>query len=592
MKSIFTCWLVVVCTLAGCATESGKDTVELKRCDDMNEYYYCSYDKICCQGECRAIDDENCGECNRSCDENEICSVQNDGSWNCNCKATNNICTQTCCADGCVELANNSNHCGACGIACSDGAVCLDGSCKCVGNMSNCDGECVDVSTSLKNCGACGNECPDYVNADFHLATSYCSGGRCYTVCESGFTNRDGDISNGCEYSSYYCGNGVIEPGELCDGYALNMQTCKTVLGDNYAGMLHCQSDCRGFDTSECVPLDSSAVCGNNIAEEGELCDGTDLKGKTCASIFGAESSGTPACVNCTTVDVGSCTNTGTTMPAECTDGDFRCSGQVLQNCSAGKWSDYQTCPQNCDSAQKKCIGNETCSGGEYRCNGKVLEICASNAWSTVDNCSSICDAGLKKCIQCKVDADCASGNRCNSEYSCEPAGSVPSGYETIFELSSGFSKPDKDSNPAVIESDGSTFTTKLISGNGINVGPWGTDSEPDFDSKYIKISLDSGAISKLSDKSQAAMTFYYGTNGKLGANAKIAVAFYADSVRVGNYCSYTLSGASQFDNLSSPCEVALSGNKNIHLRIVAYGASSASSGTVRLYPPVVVQAK
>ena len=559
----------------------------------MSEYYYCSYDKICCQGECRAIDDDNCGECNRACDENEICSVQNDGSWNCNCKATNNICTQTCCADGCVELANNSSHCGACGNTCSEGAVCFGGACKCVGNMVNCDGECVDVSTSMTNCGVCGNACPDYLNADLHLSTSYCSGGRCYTVCESGYTNHDSDISNGCEYSSYYCGNGVIDPGELCDGYALNMQTCKTVLGDNYSGAVHCQEGCLGFDTSECVSLVSSAVCGNNVAEDGELCDGTDLKGKTCASIFGEDSVGTPACVNCTTIDAGSCTNTGTTEPAGCTDGEFQCKGQVLQKCSAGEWSDEQTCPQTCDASQKKCTETETCSGGTYRCNGKILEICASNAWSTVDNCTAICDAGLKKCIQCKVDSDCGSGKKCNSAYTCEASGPASSGYETIFELSSGFTKPDANSNPAVIE-DGSTFTTKdvMSSGTGINVGPWGTGTEPDFDSKYIKITLDSSALSKLSNKSQAAMTFYYGSNGKLGTNAKIAVAFYADSTRIGNYCSYALNGTNQSDNLSSPCEVALSGNNNIHLRIVAYGASSATSGTIRLYPPVVVQAK
>ena len=593
MKSKYICLLAMMCFLEGCATESGENTLELKRCEDMNEYYYCTYDKICCRGECRSIDEDNCGACDRACDENEVCSVQNDGSWNCNCKATNMICTKTCCADGCVELENNSNHCGACGNACSNGAVCLGSTCKCIGNMSYCNDTCVDISSSLENCGTCGNVCPDVANPNMHLSASYCSGGRCYTVCEKGYTNHDGDISNGCEFSSSYCGNGKIDPGELCDGYALNMQTCQTVLGNNYSGVVHCLEGCMGFDTSECASIDTSAVCGNDIAETGEMCDGTDLRDKTCESIFGDGSTGTPVCQDCITIGPGTCTNTGTTTPAECTDSDYRCNGKVLQGCIAGHWSDIQTCPDTCNAEQKKCIETTTCSGGTYRCNGKTLEICASNVWNTVDNCTSICDADLKKCIQCKSDSDCSSGYKCNSSFLCEASTPTPSGYETIFELTTEFTKPDQNSNPAVIENT-STFSTKDVLSNatGINVGPWTTESEPDFESKYIKVTLDSSALSKLASKSQVAMTFYYGTNGKLGNKAQIAVAFYADSTRIGNYCSYSLTSTTQSDNHSSPCEVSLSGNKNIHIRIVAYGASSATSGTVRLYPPLVVQAK
>lgn len=53
------------------------------------------------------------------------------------------------------------------------------------------------------------------------------------------------------------CGNNVLEGGEVCDGSALNGETCSS---QGYAGggSLACQSDCSALDTSNCVqaPLD------------------------------------------------------------------------------------------------------------------------------------------------------------------------------------------------------------------------------------------------------------------------------------------------------------------------------------------------
>jgi hypothetical protein len=43
------------------------------------------------------------------------------------------------------------------------------------------------------------------------------------------------------------------------------------------------------------------ATCGNGIAEEGEVCDGPDLKGATCAAVcMNAAAQGSPRCApNC-----------------------------------------------------------------------------------------------------------------------------------------------------------------------------------------------------------------------------------------------------------------------------------------------------
>jgi hypothetical protein len=71
------------------------------------------------------------------------------------------------------------------------------------------------------------------------------------------------------------CGNNVAEAGEQCDGTDLNGGTCAALGFDG--GTLKCKAGCT-FDTSSCT----TAVCGNNRAEAGEECDGTDLNGAHC----------------------------------------------------------------------------------------------------------------------------------------------------------------------------------------------------------------------------------------------------------------------------------------------------------------------
>jgi hypothetical protein len=62
------------------------------------------------------------------------------------------------CGDTCVKLEVNSEHCGACGVACGEG-FCAGSVCLCEGELSVCDGACVDVRADPTNCGACGVVC-------------------------------------------------------------------------------------------------------------------------------------------------------------------------------------------------------------------------------------------------------------------------------------------------------------------------------------------------------------------------------------------------------------------------------------------------
>ncbi len=96
------------------------------------------------------------------------------------------------------------------------------------------------------------------------------------------------------------CGNGLVEPGEVCDGFDLAGQTCISQGFDR--GNLRCDLDCDGFDISQC----NSVACGNGVVEDAELCDGLDLGGASCLALGLAD--GLLACQDgCMAFDAAGC---------------------------------------------------------------------------------------------------------------------------------------------------------------------------------------------------------------------------------------------------------------------------------------------
>src|SRR5579885_140073 len=55
---------------------------------------------------------------------------------------------------------------------------------------------------------------------------------------------------SGCGTSAK-CGDGFVSGDEVCDGSALNGQTCESQ-GFSSEGTLKCAADCKSFDTSSC----------------------------------------------------------------------------------------------------------------------------------------------------------------------------------------------------------------------------------------------------------------------------------------------------------------------------------------------------
>ncbi len=181
------------------------------------------------------------------------------------------------------------------------------------------------------------------------------------------------------------CGDGIIDPGEDCDGGNLGGQSCAS-LGFG-GGNLVCQNNCV-FDTSGC------SDCGNGILDPGEECDGTNFGGKTC-STFGLADGAALACTDDCTIDTGPCETCGNGVidPGEDCDGNNlgggTCEGQGYNgggdlSCAANCQYDEGQC-ENCE-----CLSGVCCDGCNYF--GPQVE-CQANA-DTEYGCPSGTDPG------------------------------------------------------------------------------------------------------------------------------------------------------------------------------------------------------
>jgi hypothetical protein len=104
---------------------------------------------------------------------------------------------------------------------------------------------------------------------------------------------------------SIICGNNLQQTGESCDGTDLGVNTtCASFTGYSGTATVSCMSSCGGWDFTSCTPP-SSPPCGNNNQQGNQVCDGTDLAGMSCQD-FGY-SGGVLGCTNCAW-DVTSCT--------------------------------------------------------------------------------------------------------------------------------------------------------------------------------------------------------------------------------------------------------------------------------------------
>ena len=286
---------------------------------------------------------------------------------------------QRACGSTCVNTATSAAHCGGCYQVCAPEEVCEGGSCA-PGTASPCgngvldQGEVCDGAplgdASCESLGfgpgalACAKGCADYdptgcgapdscgdgVMDGVEVCDGLAHGG---ATCESlGYgpgalvclENCAGFDAAGCAPPPDPCGNGVIDPGEACDGLLLGDASCAS-LGFGQ-GDLACREDCLGFDPSGCAqPPDP---CGNGLLDQGEACDGPAFGEVSCESL--GHWGGSLTCSNhCQTIDDASCV---TDCPKDC--GGLECGadpvcGEPCGACDGFSVCEDGQCVQVCD---------------------------------------------------------------------------------------------------------------------------------------------------------------------------------------------------------------------------------------------------
>jgi len=254
-----------------------------------------------------------------------------------------------------------------------------------------------------------------------------------------------------------FCGNGILEGTEECDGALLRDKTC-SFFGFS-GGTLSCTDSCH-FNTNLCTnnttstsgnttntnstpnTNDSSAVCGNMLIEGSEQCDGTNLHDKTCKDFN--FSSGTLLCsAQCTFNTAGCLTaSTDTSSTNQNTNTSDTTLVQPLPTapvCGNGKAEEFEEC-DTADLRGLSCqslglpAGTLSCSSlcrlDKTRCSTTTLttEVVCGNGVAEINeecdgtdlrqkSCAQFGRTGTLRCANCRFDtASCSTVPTENTE--------------------------------------------------------------------------------------------------------------------------------------------------------------------------------
>jgi len=249
-------------------------------------------------------DPENCGECNNVCEFDNAFAHCEEGE-----------CVMGACMPGYWDLNEDDSD------GCEYGCLPTNGGVEtCDGRDNNCDGETdegFDLDNDPMHCGECNNVCV------FFKGEGACVGGECVLdYCYSGYVNKDGDDTNGCECMI----NAPEDPdGAVCESTEENPCGEGNICVDrDLDGEFHCSpippDVCNGVDTN----------CNGETDEDAPV--------------------GEPCYTNPTGCSYDEGTDTWT-CEGECTTGTIQCSGGMMQ-CLGQKGPSMEMCnglDDNCD---------------------------------------------------------------------------------------------------------------------------------------------------------------------------------------------------------------------------------------------------
>ena len=131
-----------------------------------------------------------------------------------------------------------------------------------------------------------------------------------HEACDDGNTSNTDACTNACAVAA--CGDGFVQAGEQCDdGGTANGDGCSStcqneaVCGD---GSIDGAEECDDGNTNSgdgCNSICEDEYCGDGVLQVGEQCDGTDLDGQSCFTR--GYDLGELACTGLCTFDTSDC---------------------------------------------------------------------------------------------------------------------------------------------------------------------------------------------------------------------------------------------------------------------------------------------
>lgn len=403
----------------------------------------------------------NCGECGRTCEATTNATA---GCKSGKCAVGSCIGPFGDCdgdvANGCEQRLDTSDHCGACGDKCAPAhgeGSCSNGACvvtRCDPGFEDCNGRAADgCETALDDvdhCGGCGTSCKlahvthpscDTSNGGYRCVVNHacdpeagpCTEGALENGCEPGYSDCDGNESNGCEadLSRFNhcgaCGNSCSQlytTRECRDGKCLDLGCAP---GANKCGGNACLS--LATDPQNC------GGCGQSCTGTTSMCAGGRCTPQIC-------SAGRADCdadqANGCEVELNSANNCGL-CGQRCPDrphasGACRMGMCGIGNCDAG-WKDCDGDPNNgceidirslndCGDCAKACIAANAetscndngqcqirqCNDGRGNCNDNLADGCEADfdLPTTCGGCNNVCASLMEV-----VSSSCEDGN-CN----------------------------------------------------------------------------------------------------------------------------------------------------------------------------------
>jgi hypothetical protein len=291
-----------------------------------------------------------------------------------------------------VDLLNDNDNCGGCGISCYDGSSnpqdwsCVDGNCTfgCGGrDYRDCDGDrtngCeVSVAIDMDNCGECGVKCTDGTYCDNGECINDCTRTNKPDLCDGLCTNvafddkNCGTCGNVCDPtgpnlpplpSDMYYGCGVGVCGQRHCGIA-NTANCNGLLSDGCETTLHTTENCNTCGDAcppgkQCLPENGYPNIYRCLCED----DAETLCGRECKRLDDDPTN----CGGCNRVCPGmgrphfSVICTHGVCGGQCGDGYADCDKLANNGCEV----DTRVDNRNCGACGHACLPDQVCSAGK-----------------------------------------------------------------------------------------------------------------------------------------------------------------------------------------------------------------------------------